>query len=62
MPIVKLEMLKGRTVEQKRALAKALTDAVAEHAKVAIDQVWIVIDEVDKENWAAGGQLMADRS
>lgn len=61
MPIVKLEMLKGRSLDQKRALAKALTEAVATHANVPPDQVWVVIDEVDRESWAAGGQLMSDR-
>ncbi|MGH2363402.1 MAG: 2-hydroxymuconate tautomerase [Chloroflexota bacterium] len=61
MPIVKLEMLKGRTPDQKRALAKAPTDAVASNANVPPDQVWVVIDEVERENWASGGTLMSER-
>ena len=32
MPFVIVEMWEGRTVEQKRRLAKAITDAMVEHA------------------------------
>ena len=32
MPFVVVEMWKGRTVEQKRNLVKAITDAMIEHA------------------------------
>ncbi len=61
MPIIRVEMYKGRTREQKRALAKELTDGFIKTCGSTPDQVIIVIDDVDKENWATAGVLAADK-
>ena len=61
MPIIRVEMYAGRTVEQKRALAKELTDAFIRAAGSTPDQVTIVIDDVAKDNWATAGVLAADK-
>ncbi|HVA22759.1 MAG TPA: 2-hydroxymuconate tautomerase [Chloroflexota bacterium] len=61
MPMINVQMLKGRSQDQKRALAQAMTDAIVTHCKVAAEQVWIVIDEVNRENWAVAGQLYSDK-
>jgi len=60
MPVVRIEMLTGRTSEQKRALAVAITRDVAEIAKCAPQSVQIVFSEVDRDNWATGGLLATD--
>jgi 4-oxalocrotonate tautomerase len=60
--MINVQMLKGRTPDAKRALAKALTDAMVTHCSVPADAVWVVIDEVDRENWAVGGTLYSDKS
>jgi 4-oxalocrotonate tautomerase len=62
MPIIKVEMLKGRSVEQKRAIARELTQGFVRACGVKPESIWIVMDEVDKENWAAGGELLSDKS
>ena len=62
MPVVNVKIVKGRTVEQKRNLAKAVTDAVARTIDVKPDAVWVLIEEYEKENWAEGGQLYSDRN
>jgi 4-oxalocrotonate tautomerase len=54
-------MWEGRTVEQKRALAKAITDAMVEHADASADALHVVIQEYAKENWARAGVLGIDR-
>lgn len=61
MPIVTIKLAKGRTVEQKRNLAKAVTNAVASAIDVKSEWVTVLIEELDRENWASGGQLHSDK-
>ncbi len=61
MPIIRVEMFKGRTREQKRALVRELTDAFVRTCGSKPEDVTLVITDVDKEDWAAGGELMADK-
>lgn len=58
MPYVKIDMLDGRTPEQKAALARAITDAFVEHAGAKRESVWVVIDDFSRGNWAIGGELL----
>lgn len=60
MPMIRVEMFAGRTVEQKRALAAALTDAFVNTCGGSREAVWVVMDDVPKENWAFGGRLGID--
>jgi 4-oxalocrotonate tautomerase len=59
MPIIKVTWFKGRTKEQKAALAQAITDVFVKIANTNPDQTWVVFDDVDKENWAIAGKLSA---
>ena len=61
MPIIKIEMLKGRTIEQKRELVKRMTEVMNEVAKASFADTFVVIDEVERENWAIGGTLFSDK-
>jgi 4-oxalocrotonate tautomerase len=54
-------MLKGRTIEQKRRLVERMTDAMAEEAKTPKEGVVVTIVEIEREDYARGGVLMADR-
>lgn len=60
MPHIQITMLKGRTIEQKRKMVERVTDAVSEEAKTAREGVIITILEVDREDYAHAGVLMAD--
>jgi 4-oxalocrotonate tautomerase len=60
MPIVTVEMLSGRTREQKRQMAEAITREVAQIARCSLNDVQIVFDEVARENWAVGGKLLSE--
>jgi 4-oxalocrotonate tautomerase len=61
MPMIKVEMFPGRTPEQKRALVRELTDAFVRTAGGTPESVQIVLSDVEKENWASGGQLFSDK-
>jgi 4-oxalocrotonate tautomerase len=61
MPHVQITLLKGRSIEQKRKMVERVSDAIAEEAKTAKDGIVITIVEVEKEDYARGGVLMADK-
>lgn len=56
-----VHMWEGRTLEQKRALTRAITDAMVEHAQASPEALHVVIQEYPKENWARAGVLGVDR-
>jgi 4-oxalocrotonate tautomerase len=61
VPIIRVEMFKGRSREQKRTLARALTDSFITVMGGKPEGVTIVIEDVEKENWAVAGVIMADK-
>jgi len=61
MPSIQITMLKGRTIEQKRKIVERITDVMAEEAKTPKEGVVVSIIEVEREDYARGGGLMADR-
>ncbi|MBN1298408.1 MAG: tautomerase family protein [Actinobacteria bacterium] len=60
MPIVTIDLLEGRTVQQKRELAEKITAIISEVAEVKPEVVWIKINEMKKENFSTGGTLKID--
>lgn len=52
--------LKGRSVEQKRALVRDFTDAVVEHDGINVGAVTVTIVESARENKARAGELFTD--
>ena len=50
MPIVQIDMLEGRTVEQKRELVRKVTAAICETASCSPEAVKIVIRDMSKDN------------
>ncbi len=60
MPTLHLEMLPGRTVEQKRAFVREVTRATSETLACPPESVDILISEVPRDGWAKAGKLMAD--
>jgi 4-oxalocrotonate tautomerase len=61
MPLIQITMLEGRTAEQKRKLAKRITDAMVEDAGARREAVVVAFLEVSKESYATGGELMIDK-
>lgn len=62
MPIIRVEMFKGRSREQKREIAKELTDTFIRVAGGKPEGVTIIFSDIDKEDWAVAGGLVADRT
>jgi len=62
MPIVRIEIFEGRSVEKKRELAEGLTAETMRVLDCARASVNVIIDEVKQENWAVGGKLYSDQA
>ena len=62
MPIIEVNMLEGRSVEQKRALAHELTDGFVRACGGDPNAVRVVIRDIPRTNWAVGGTLFSDRT
>jgi 4-oxalocrotonate tautomerase family enzyme len=60
MPVVVVQLWEGRSVEQKRALVRALTDAMVVHADASPEHLHVAIQEYPRESWARGGVLATD--
>lgn len=60
MPVVTVETWEGRTVEQKRRLVKAITDAMVEHFQSTRANTIVLIHDIPKESWGRGGILSVD--
>ena len=60
MAIVTIQMYPGRTVEQKRALVQAINDAMVTHARATRERLYVVIQEIEPENWGVLGAYALD--
>jgi 4-oxalocrotonate tautomerase len=54
-------MLQGRTADQKRKIAKRVTDALVEEAGAKREGIIVTFNEVSKESYASGGELLVDK-
>ena len=61
MPIVTIQMTReGTTPEQKAALIKGATDLLADVLNKPPGLTFVVIEEVDMENWGVNGLPAAE--
>ena len=60
MPIIQFNLLEGRTVEQKRALARRVTETVVEVLGVKPESVRILIHEMGPHDFAVAGVTAGD--
>lgn len=61
MPHVQITMLQGRSAEQKRRVAKRVTEVLQEELVVSADKLTIVFVEVPRDCYARNGTLVSDR-
>ena len=61
MPEIYVNMVEGRTKDQKRGLIKDITAAVVKHLKVEPGTVMVQIVESSRDNKAKGGVLFSER-
>lgn len=58
MPMVRVELLPGRTREQKASAAREITDAIARTLGAKPEATQVVFIEVEKSDWATAGKLL----
>ncbi|KQU88548.1 tautomerase [Ensifer sp. T173] len=61
MPYVKVEIAKGiASVDQKRAVIRRMTEVLVEELGRNPEYVFVVIDEIDTDNWGRKGVTLTD--
>jgi 4-oxalocrotonate tautomerase len=55
MPVVRVAFYEGRSVEKKRAIAEAITDALVRIGGSNRAGVHVIFENIAKENWVIGG-------
>jgi 4-oxalocrotonate tautomerase len=61
LPIVRVEIAKGvASVEQKRNVIRRMTDVLVEELGRNPEYVFVLIDEVDTDNWGRKGQSLTE--
>jgi 4-oxalocrotonate tautomerase len=63
MPVVRVAFYEGRSVEKKRAIAEAITDALVRIGGSTRAGVHVIFENIARENWVIGGAPeLGDRS
>lgn len=62
MPSITIQLLRGRTVEQKRAFAAAATEAAVETLGARREDVRIAFEHIQPDDVSNGGVLAVDDS
>ncbi|NIF28435.1 4-oxalocrotonate tautomerase [Pantoea sp. Tr-811] len=57
MPIVRVELLAGRSQEQKNELAEVLTRETSRIARCPEEHIQVIISEYARSDWAVGGVM-----
>ena len=61
MPYVKVEIAKGiASVEQKRAVIRGMTEVLVKELGRNPEYIFVVIDEIDTDNWGRKGQSLTE--
>ena len=62
MPIIRVELFKGRSIEQKREFAEVVTRETSRILKCSPEAVSIVFADTAQEDWATAGRLASDKA
>ena len=60
MPTYHVELLEGRTQEQKKKLVDEVTRVTVETLGCSPEAVDIIITDVKRDNWATGGKFWSE--
>jgi 4-oxalocrotonate tautomerase len=61
MPYVNVKMVGKLSEDQKAEIAQKFTQVLQDVAQKPPETVYIVFDEVDRENWAQAGTLFSQK-
>ena len=56
MPVAQINILEGRTDEQKEALIHEVTDAIVRSLDAPVESVRVIINEMPKQHFGIAGQ------
>ena len=54
MPFVNIRILEGHPQERKDKIARRVTDAISEEAKLPKEVIWVVFEDVKADDWYVG--------
>ena len=60
MPTYHVEMMEGRTIEQKKKLVAEITRVSVDILGGEAGSVDVIITDIKRENWATGGKLWSE--
>ena len=60
MPLIRVEMFPGRTQEQKKEFAVAVTREAAKILQCDPGAVDVIFAEIQKDDWATGGKFWSE--
>ena len=60
MPTYHVEMIEGRTLEQKKKLVQEITRISVEVLGGSAGSVDVIITDIKAENWATGGKFWSE--
>lgn len=55
MPIANIMILEGRKPEEKQALIRAVTAAIADSLAAKPESIRVIVQEIPREHWGIGG-------
>jgi len=61
MPFIQVNLVDGRTGEQRERLTKAITDAAVEILEVSKEPVWMEFHDMPKTHFATDGVLRSKK-
>jgi 4-oxalocrotonate tautomerase len=61
MPIIHVHLFEGKTIDQKRKLAVAMTEAVVKSLDTKPESVRILMHDIPRHNLAVAGVLASER-
>jgi 4-oxalocrotonate tautomerase len=61
MPTIRVELLEGRTPQQKKDLAQALTEACVKTLGSRAESVDVLFFDVPHHDWATGGEPWSEK-
>lgn len=61
MPLIHITQASDMNAERSAEVLRAVTEAYATAAGIPAAKVWAYITEVDREQWAVGGDTLAAR-
>lgn len=60
MPVITIDMLEGKSAEQKQQLVEKMTQDFCEITGVASNVVTIIFHDIPRESWGSGGKLKSE--